>query len=89
MDTLILELSLDGGANYYIVADWSFEVGDILVDRTCYNRKVSLKASDFGQAPVVSNRKVFGLNVRLRFRASSDSLDDFLYLDNILFEGHE
>jgi hypothetical protein len=82
MDTLFLEVSLDSGNNYYIVADWSFEIGTILVDRQCVTETVSLKASDF------EGRGVFGRNVRLRFRASTDSLDDFGYIDNILFEGH-
>jgi hypothetical protein len=82
MDTLLLELSLDSGNNYYIVGDWSFEVGGLSTDNQCYSNVVSLKASSFG------NRINFGPNVRLRFRASSDSLDDFVYIDNIRFEGH-
>lgn len=87
MDTLFLEISLDGGVNYYIVGDWSMEVGGIVEvstsEQVCYTETVSLKATDFG------GRANFGPNVRLRLRASSDSMDDFVYIDNVLFEGHE
>jgi len=82
MDTLFLELSLDGGQTHYIVADWARDVDGISAQRVCYDAEVVLLASWFG------GRTNFGSQVRLRFRTSANALNDKVYIDNIEFQGH-
>jgi hypothetical protein len=82
MDSLFLELSLDGGDDYYIVGVWAKDVDDIVSYGLCYQRTVELFAEDFG------GRTKFGDAVRLRFRANADGKGDLVHVDDILFEGH-
>jgi hypothetical protein len=81
MDTLFLELSLDGGQNYYIVGDWALDVDGITRNHKCYEGSVILAAGDF-------HRTTFGNQVRLRFRTSANARRDRVYVDSVLFEGH-
>jgi hypothetical protein len=81
MDTLFLELSLDGGQDYYIVGDWAQDVDGITTNRECYDGSVFLVAEAF-------DRVTFGSQVRLRFRSSANAANDRVYIDSILFEGH-
>jgi hypothetical protein len=82
MDTLFLELSLDGGQNYYIVDDWAMDVNGITTNRVCYKRSVFMAANDFG------DRATFGNQARLQFRTNANALNDRVYVDNIRFKGH-
>jgi hypothetical protein len=81
MDALFLELSLDGGIDYYIVHSWAFDVNGITANGVCYRRSVVLHAGDF-------NRLNFGNSVRLRFRTSANAKGDTVFIDDIRFEGH-
>jgi hypothetical protein len=82
MDALFLELSLDGGATYFIVADWAKDTQGISALKSCYMKNtVVLNAGDF-------SRSHFGSQVRLRFRTSANAQNDRVYIDNILFQGH-
>jgi len=82
MDALFLELSLDGGDDYYTVAVWAKDVDDIVDWGVCYQRTVELNAVDFG------GRVKFGNAVRLRFRASANAMGDAVHIDDVTFEGH-
>ncbi len=82
MDSFFLELSLDGGQTFFIVADWAFGTQGVEVLKTCYTTNtVVLNSNAFG-------RTKFGAAVRLRFRTSANALNDRLYLDNIRLLGH-
>lgn len=87
LDTLFLEVSLDGGETYFIVGDWAHSVpevphyNDSLVGAVCYDGRVTLCPADFR---VTS----FGDDVKLRFRNSANSDNDRVYIDSVLFEGH-
>jgi hypothetical protein len=87
MDTLFLEISLDGGANYFIVGDWAQSVTEYpsyteaLDLAICYTGHVLLYPEQFR----VSS---FGDNVKLRFRNSGNAANDRVYIDEVLFEGH-
>lgn len=86
LDTLFLELSLNGGEDFYFVADWAKDVQGIVESEICYDSSVTtviLQASDFG-----ASRVTFGSEVKLRFRTSANAKNDKIYLDNIGFEGH-
>jgi hypothetical protein len=81
MDALFLEVSLNGGTDYTVVAVWAYDVDDINTWGVCYQRTVELFAQDFG-------RENFGNAVRLRFRASANAKSDLVHVDDIRFEGH-
>lgn len=94
LDTLFVEISLDGGLTYFIVGDYAFEVaeegstsslfshpGEKLVRKECYQAKILLVPSQFR---VTS----FGDAVRLRFRNSGNAANDIVYVDQIKFEGY-
>lgn len=87
LDTLFLEISLDGGVTYSIVGDWAHSVIELplytepLTRAVCYEGKVLLYPSQFR---VTS----FGDNVKLRFRNSGNAANDRVYVDSIRFEGH-
>jgi len=83
MDAFFLELSLDSGRNFFIVADWAMDTTQGMTSlRTCHNgNTVVLNSNIFG-------RMTFGPHVRLRFRTSADSIDDRLYVDNIRLLGN-
>lgn len=87
LDTLFLELSLDGGATYFQVGDWAHSVPELptypdpLTVAICYEGKVTVSPSNFR---VTS----FGNNVKLRFRNSANGDRDMVYIDAIRFEGH-
>lgn len=81
MDSIFLELSLDGGQDYYIVNSWSYDVNGITQNGVCYQRSVELDARDFG------GRQNFGNQTRLRFRSSADLKGDTVFIDDIKFEG--
>jgi hypothetical protein len=82
LDSLFLELSLDGGNDYYVVGVWAKDVDTIVDFEVCYRRTVELKAEDF------AGRTNFGGSVRLRFRANANGKGDLVHVDDILFEGH-
>jgi hypothetical protein len=82
MDTLFVELSLDGGQNYYVVNDQALDVGGIARNRVCYDASVFMAAKDFG------DRLTFGTQVRLRFRTSANAESDRVYVDDVVFKGH-
>ena len=82
MDAFFLELSLDSGRTFFMVADWALGTQGTLLLRTCYKTNtVVLKDSVFG-------REKFGPNVRLRFRTSANVVEDRVYIDNIQLLGH-
>ena len=82
MDTLFLELSLDGGTSYFIVADWAKDTQGIFDLKSCYMKNtVAVNAAAF-------DRSTFGPQVRLRFRTSANAKNDRVYIDNVLFQGH-
>ena len=82
MDAFFLELSLDSGQTFFMVADWALGTQGTVLLKTCYKTNtVVLKDSVFG-------RLKFGPNVRLRFRTSANAVDDRLYIDNIQLLGH-
>ncbi len=82
MDTLFMELSLDGGVTYFIVYDWAMDTQGVTTLRQCYmGNNVVLDAKSFG-------RTKFSNFVRLRFRTSANAQNDRVYIDNIVFEGH-
>lgn len=82
MDALFLELSLDGGATYFIVADWAKDNRGLSQLDVCYSETVALNVRAF-------DRITFGDQVRLRFRTSANALNDKVFIDNIWFQGHE
>lgn len=88
LDTLFLEISLDGGTTFFIVGDWARDVAepptyldDPLTTAICYDGKVVLQPSQFR---VTS----FGDDVKLRFRNSANAANDRVYIDSIRFEGY-
>lgn len=81
MDALFLELSLDGGIEYFIINSYAFDVDDITANGVCYRRSVVVFAGDF-------NRLNFGNKVRLRFRTSASEKAESVFIDDIRFEGH-
>jgi hypothetical protein len=80
LDSFFIEISFDGGSNYYIVDNWSLDV-DSLENTVCYPGHVLL-------TPALFRRTTFGDEVRLRFRNSGNAGNDRAYVDDILFEGH-
>ena len=93
LDTLFLEISFDGGTNYFMVSDWAYSVAESTADNifldneVCYDGKVVLVPSQFS-SPSVSTT-TFTSQVKLRFRNSGNAGNDRAYIDNILFEGHD
>jgi hypothetical protein len=82
MDTFFVEVSLDSGGTYFIVADWALGTKAISLLQTCYrSNTVVLNSNNFG----VSR---FGPEVRVRFRTSANLSTDSVYIDNILLLGH-
>ena len=86
LDTLFLEISLDGGSTYFIVGDFAHSViepgiVDPLTNAICYQGLVLLYPSQFRLSS-------FGNNVKLRFRNSGNAANDRVYVDSIRFEGH-
>jgi hypothetical protein len=81
MDALFLELPLDGGATYFIVADWAKDNRGLSQLDVCYSETVALNARAF-------DRITFGDQVGLRFRASANALNDKVVIDNIWFQGY-
>lgn len=82
MDTLFLELSVDSGASYFMVADWAYQTQGLDSLRTCYNDNVVVLNSN------VFNSPTFGPSIRLRFRTSANAKNDQVYVDNIRLFGH-
>lgn len=81
MDTLFLELSLDGGYTFFIVYDWAMDTQGVTELQRCYmGNSVVLGASSFELTKFTSQ-------VRLRFRTSANAKNDRVYIDNVLFEG--
>jgi len=87
LDTLFLEVSLDGGATYFIVGDWAHSVPEPptylepLTRAICYDGEILLYPSQF-------RVHSFGNSVKLRFRNSGNVANDRVYVDRIVFQGH-